>query len=191
MSKAVVIANLNKLIEGYSYCLDLARQSLATVEQWPDVGTVAPPAPPEPVAPTIDNQARAYGVTVRAAFYNKYRLLEVRHLTADQNRGRQCVFVDVLDKYGQRIVDHTLEAVGYINGQRPRRAKLDKREGEPMGNLPLYFNDTMTVGVEGAAGMSTDYADGLHTRHLDELGPKGEIWNSPGHHSFYLRFEVV
>ena len=37
----------------------------------------------------------------------------------------------------------------------------------------------------------SDAVENLHTRHADEAGPGGELWNSIGHHSFYIQYQLT
>jgi len=43
--------------------------------------------------------------------------------------------------------------------------------------------------VSVADTLPSDRVENLHTKHADEPGPNGEIWNSIGHHSFYVIFQ--
>ena len=56
------------------------------------------------------------------------------------------------------------------------------------GMIDLYQNDTAAVWL---AGVTSDVVYGLHTRHADERGPNGELWNSYGHHSFKVTFRLT
>lgn len=142
------------------------------------------------------NQARAYGVqvlpTIGAGVADYWKVVEVRHLSPTENRGRHNVFVDAVDGKGQRVADRNLRIGWTWAGRRadePADPKsLDKGPSEPMGNVDLYHGAHVRVWMIGQ-GLSSEAVDNLHTEHADEPGPNGELWNTVGHHSFYVRFQ--
>jgi len=67
------------------------------------------------------------------------------------------------------------------------KMSMDKPNGEPMCDIPVWRGQMVYVSM----GNDSDSVVGIHTMHGDELGPNGEIWNSNGHHSFYIKFQKV
>lgn len=138
------------------------------------------------------NKAVSYGVTVQPVATNQKRWVAefVEHLLPDENRGRHSVFVDVED--GVRVRDPNLRIGWTWEGRQPNQdappKPLDKPDTDlAHGNLDIYPQQTLTVWITGD-GLPSDRVSGIHTRHPDERGPKGELWNSYGHHSFFVRF---
>lgn len=130
-----------------------------------------------------------YGVRIlRADGAAVWRVTECRHLTPEENKSGQNVFVKAFDEYGART---RFTQISYQRGdnQPMEHAPLDKPDS-PMekghGNIPIYPNDTITLAL---TGLPSDIVSGIHTRHPDELGPNGEIWNSRGHHSWIVTFQ--
>jgi hypothetical protein len=69
---------------------------------------------------------------------------------------------------------------------------LDKPDSEPAGNIAMFKGQIVSVWMNGLAGDATDKSDRLeniHTNHPDEPLPDGELWNTIGHHSFYVIFQ--
>ena len=52
----------------------------------------------------------------------------------------------------------------------------------------MYGGQKLEVWVDGR-GIPSDIVTNLHTDHPDEPAPSGELWNTKGHHSFYLKFQ--
>lgn len=142
------------------------------------------------------NEAAQYSATVEPvgvdAGAERWRVLGVYHLTADENRGRHVVFVDAVDEQGRRVQDPNLRIGWSWDGRRPDEAAppaaLDKQEGEPAGNVSISNQDTVVeVWIDGDG--PSDRVRGLSSKHPDERTPGGEIGNSFGHHSFYVLFQ--
>lgn len=144
------------------------------------------------------NQAIDYDVAIIPAIVapgaTYWRAVEVRHLSPSENRGRHNVYVDVVDPQGRRVFDPALRIGWTWHGRRQDEAApprpLDKPLSEPAGSLDMYINQTLTVWLADP-NRATDAVDGLHTRHPDERGPLGQLWNTIGHHSFYIRFQLT
>lgn len=142
------------------------------------------------------NQARAYGVQILPVTVSAgaayWRVASVRHLTAAENRGKHNVYVDAVDSNGARVRDPNVRIGWTWEGRRPneiaRPAPLDKSPAEPMGNIPLDWGQVMRVWID--ATIPSEAVEGMHTNHPDEPAPGGEIWNSIGHHSFYIQFQL-
>jgi hypothetical protein len=130
-----------------------------------------------------------YGVTIERVSGGLVWRAEVRHLTPDENRGKSGVYIDAFNEQGQRVegahVRFNRSAASLVEYR-----ALDKRGPLELGHgmIEMYINDT--IGVSMVGGLS-DIVWGMHTRHPDELGPGGEIWNSWGHHSFKVTFRLT
>lgn len=143
------------------------------------------------------NQARAYGVRVLPTSVRPgdayWRVVEVRHLTPPENRGKHHIYVDLIDTAGQRVAADGLLIGWRWEGQRAEEraepARLDKPLGEPMGNVPMNWGANVRIWISDPRRPS-DAVEGLHTDWPDE--PWGnEKWNTTGHHSFYVRFQLA
>jgi hypothetical protein len=77
-------------------------------------------------------------------------------------------------------------------GRQPHEAadprSLDKPDNEPAGNVDIFRGQHIEVWIQGD-GLSSDHVLNMHSDHADEPGPGGELWNSRGHHSFYVAFQ--
>lgn len=140
------------------------------------------------------NDATAYGVTVDRAQVQEgetyFQVIGIWHLLPSENRGNRNIFLDVLDENNQRIrgtlIDWTWE------GRRPDEpanpAVVDKPDNEPGGNISVGAGQKISLRVLNAR---SDRVNNLHSLHPDERGPNGELWNSIGHHSFYIIFKRI
>ncbi len=121
-----------------------------------------------------------------------WRVIGVHHLTPDENRGRHAVYVDVVDEAGNRVRDPNLRLCWGWEGQRRGEyadpKAFDKPDNEPATHVDLYSGQLLWVQIEGD-GLASDQVLNCHTNHPDERGPNGQIWNSVGHHSFYVLFQ--
>ena len=125
-----------------------------------------------------------------------WKIIGVHHLLPEENRSKQNVFLEALDEAGQRI-PHPFAWAGWgWEGMRPDEradpAHLDKPHGEPAGNIAVFPPQKVAVWIKGLSRDAQDKSDrvkSLHTMHGDEHGPGGEVWNSYGHHSFYVVFQ--
>lgn len=135
------------------------------------------------VTGTAQNSAANYGVSVEYDSDNVWRVALVHHLLPSENRGKHNVYIEVLDKKGQRVSG--LEAAWEWYGQLPHEPSppisLDKGDDEPAGNLPIFKGQRISVWISGE---SSDKVHNLHTMHADE--GDGNTW---GHHSFYVVFQ--
>lgn len=177
------------------------------MEQLPDEGTTGEvttddgrPTTARPglvLQPMTDNQAVTYGVTVapvtpgRNAFW---RVVEVRHLSPTENKGRRGIYVDVIDANGKRVENPKLRLCYSWEGRNqselaPPKA-FDKRGDTGHGMIDIYKGQVLSVWIAGD-GLPSDVVQGIHSNHPDEPGPNGETWNSVGHHSFYIKFQLV
>ncbi len=148
-------------------------------------------------APVAVNQAQAYDVRIVPAQVapgqEYWRVVSVRHLSPDENRGKHNVFVDAQDASGQRCRDAALRIGWTWEGRNPQDAAdpkaLDKPDTEPAGNLDVYKGQHIELWIQGD-GRPSDHVANLRTDHPDEPGPNGELWNTLFHHSFYVIFRL-
>src|SRR4051812_4004023 len=144
---------------------------------------------------TGDNDAQPYDVRIvptEAPTGQRYwRVIGVRHLTPEENTGKHNLYADLLDEEGNRIHDPTIRLERGWEGQHPNEAAppvaFDKGDNEPATNIPIEENQHLWVRIDSP--LPSDKVENLHTKHADERGPHGEIWNSVGHHSFYVVFQ--
>jgi len=143
------------------------------------------------------NQARAYGVRVIPASVDNgnlyWRAVEVRHLSADENRGKHNVFVRALDETGARVHEPNLRVAWTWEGRRDDEQaepkSLDKRDGElGHGDIDLYKGQHAEVWLTGD-GLACDHVANLHTDHeAAERTSDGQDGNTRFHHSFLVTF---
>jgi hypothetical protein len=127
-----------------------------------------------------------YGIAVHRADGAEWVVKSVRHLTPEENKGNHHVYVDALEPDGSRAKGLRFNW-GWDGGSDQISVALDKPEGEPMGNLPMWKGQVVAVWM----GDDSDVVTGLHTLWPDESGPNGEKWNTRGHHSFHVVFQRV
>lgn len=141
-------------------------------------------APPPVAAPPseVENDAEPYGVRVHPLPGEAYfKVARVHHLTPDENRGMQNLFLDVLDEDGNRLYGATVNVKNSLDQLLPVR--IDKPAHEPGGNLPMFMGTTYEVEgvvVEGQA-VPTQRVSGFHTNHPSD-GPGNDV----GQHSFLV-----
>jgi hypothetical protein len=120
-----------------------------------------------------------------------WRAIGVRHLEPAENTGKHNLYAELLDEEGKRVRDANVQLARGWEGQRPDEksplVRFDKGENEPATNVPIDRNQKLWVAV--ASDLPSDRVENLHTKHADEPGPNGELWNSIGHHSFYVVFQ--
>jgi len=139
-----------------------------------------------------------YGVQVASASAatgtTTWKVIGVHHLSPDENRSRHHAFIEVLDENGQRIKDSNLRVGWSWAGRNSAEAAppklLDKADSEPAGDVPIQKGMELEVWIEGD-GAPSDRVHKLSTLHNDEPGPNGELWNTIGHHSYYIVFQRV
>lgn len=143
------------------------------------------------------NLATEYGITIEPIYAAgpHWRVKTVRHLSPSENRGKHHLYVDVMDSYGLRVFDDRLR-IAWLTHEGDSAAdytRLDKPDS-PIelgdGNVGLSTSMTLTAWIHDGVFQS-ERVTGIHTRHPDERGPAGQLWNSYGHHSFYVCFERI
>jgi hypothetical protein len=140
------------------------------------------------------NNAAGYGVGVQPATETVadgelyWQVVGIHHLTPEENRSRHHIFVEVLDEAGNRVRD-ALVGWNWEGNQAapPAPRRLDKPLDEPGCDIPLSPG-TFKLWVLGAP---SEEAVGFHYRHGGETAASGELFNSFGHHSFYVVFQRV
>ncbi len=113
-----------------------------------------------------------------------WRIIGVHHLTGPENGGKHHLFCDVLDKGGQRIMGaHLILTNGNLP---PSLIAIDKPLNEPGTNIPMFFNDTISLIVNhpDSDPLPSERISEVNTRHPDE-----EPGTTLGHHSFYVVFQ--
>ena len=146
------------------------------------------------------NDAASYGVRIVettvpvGAIY--WRVIGIHHLIPDENRSNHHTYLEALDETGQRVRNPNPWAGWSWEGRRPDESappiELDKPASEPAANIPMSKGQKVMAHINGLRRDANDLSDqveGMHTVHPDERGPHGEIWNSIGHHSFYIVFQ--
>ena len=147
------------------------------------------------------NATDTYGVRIVKADVAEgetyWKVVGVHHLLPDENRSNHHVYLEVLDETGQRIkpmawADFTWE--GRRPGEVAGPVQLDKPDNEAAGNIALHDGQKATVWMKGLTRDAQDKSDrveNLDIVHPDEPGPQGELWNTIGHHSFYIVFQRI
>lgn len=147
----------------------------------------------DPTNPS-NNDAARYGVKVhRVGGEPVWGVVGVHHLTPEENKGKHNIYVDVVDNNNKRYPPSTGVGIGWewegrFDTQSAPVKPLDKPDWEPHGNVDIYRGMKMRVWISHA--VPSDSVTGLTSDLPDELGPGGEIWNSVGHHSFYILFKL-
>lgn len=129
------------------------------------------------------NDAVAYGVKIEPAPVSAgqpcWKVIQVHHLTPEENRGLHHIFIDTLDEKGERLFG-TRVRVTWQSGE--GEAVIDKPLAEPGTNIPIWKKQVCAIEVKG--DLPSDRVVNLHTEHPDE----GE-GNTRYHHSFQIIFK--
>lgn len=143
----------------------------------------------------FNNDAAVFGVEIHRMNGGRvWKCLGVHHLTPDENRGKHNIYVDVVGEDNQRYSGEGMPiTIGWTwMGRKADEANpnqpLDKPANEPNGNVVLNPGMNAQVWISDL-GMS-DRVFGLRSDLPEGKGPNGEIWNSYGHHSFYILFKL-
>lgn len=146
-----------------------------------------------PVSESVTvNDAGGYGVAVESCTVKAgerfWKVIRVHHLLPAENQGNHNLYVNVFDENGEPYRNARVllywpdgEAVIPLEKEWPRALEM------AMGNGVLARN---AVSVRIVDTIPSDAVHGLHTNHGDEAGPHGENWNSNGHHSFRVEFQL-
>lgn len=141
------------------------------------------------------NQAEGYGVRIVPAAVatgqEYWHVVSVRHLSAEENRGKHSIFVDALDAAGQRERNPALRIGWTWEGRRGDEVAdpkpLDKPANEPAGNVDINRGQIIQIWLEGD-GRPSERVENLHTDHPDETASEGP-GNPRFHHSFHVIFQ--
>lgn len=135
------------------------------------------------------NDAVKYGVFIVRNDDAPWKVIGVHHLTPNENRGNHHIFIDALNESGKRVKSATIEWDWEGRGadeKKPNPLRLDK----PVNEVPnlQFYSAGQIISIwhpdgESVLDMRCDYPD--------EFGPNGEVWNSIGHHSFFVVFQKV
>ena len=135
-----------------------------------------------------NNDAGQFGVEIhRMNNGTTWRVLGVHHLTPSENQSKHNVYVDIVGSSHQASIGWTW--IGRKADEANPNKPLDKPNNEPNGNVDLYPSMNAQVWINDL-NMS-DRVFGLRTDLPEGKGPNGEIWNSYGHHSFYILFKLT
>jgi len=150
----------------------------------------------------INDAAEKYGVEVVKTInipegQDYWRIIGVHHLLPEENKGNHNLFVEALDKNGERVRPRLYAGwtwVGRRSDQIARPGVLDKPLNEPATNFAMSFGQIISVWILGMTEDGKDQSDlirNVHTSHPDEPAPDGSLHNSIGHHSFYVVFQLT
>lgn len=146
------------------------------------------------------NDAEAYGVRILPADVAPgqlyWKVIGVHHLLPNENRSKHHLYIEALDEEGTQIRASDLNAFLFADeaGDAGDELRLDKPLNEPSGNHAMYYGARNHVGMSrggGMVGLPTERASGIHTQHADEPLPNGDKFNTYGHHSFYVVFQLT
>lgn len=144
------------------------------------------------------NEAEAYGARLAPAAVPDgslyWKIVNVRHLSADENRGKRNIYVRVLDESGQRERNAALRATYTWEGRQPGEEAppraFDKGDGDiGHADIDVYKGQHIDLWVEGD-GLPSDHVTNLHTDHeLAEKTGDGADGNYRYHHSYLVTFQ--
>ncbi|HRA65809.1 MAG TPA: N-acetylmuramidase domain-containing protein [Caldilinea sp.] len=144
------------------------------------------------------NEAEAYGVSLAPANPPDgdlfWQVINIRHLSADENRGKHNIYVRALDEQGMRARNPALRATYTWIGRRAEEEApprpLDKGDAD-IGHADIDVNEGQHIAVwlEGD-GLPSDRVVNLHTDHeASEKTSNGQDGNTRFHHSFLVTFQ--
>ena len=108
----------------------------------------------------------------------------VHHLTPDENRGNSHIFMDILFTDSSRVRTQYLWTWLGRRGDQPAPPIPNDKSSNEMVALAMGGGQKIDVWLPGGVTVHN-----LHTGHADETGPKGDKWNTWGHHSFMVIFQ--
>jgi len=123
-----------------------------------------------------------------------WRVVKVRRLTANENRGKHNIFVRAIDGAGNRVRDDRLRVVWTWQGRSPdqeaRPPALDKGDSDfGHADIPIEKGVRAEIWLEGD-GLESDHVANLHTDHnLTEKTSDGQDGNYWFHHSYLVIFQ--
>jgi len=124
-----------------------------------------------------------------------WRVIGIHHLLPEENMSNHHVYLDVLDENGNRVSPPAW--IGWTwEGRQPHEpanpAVADKPANEMGTNIAIFKGQRLSVWVQGKFRDATDKSDvvkGLDIIHPDEPLPDGRLFNTIGHHSFYVVYQ--
>ena len=113
-----------------------------------------------------------------------WKIVLVKRLPGAENNGGHNLYLDVLDKDGDRLKDAVVTVHNVNNVVMP--IQIDKPP-EEFNDIPIWKEDLFTASVDfQSTGYMSEFITGIHTRHADE-----EIGNTWGHFSFLVVWQLV
>jgi hypothetical protein len=144
------------------------------------------------------NEAEAYGARLAPAAVPDgslyWKIVNVRHLSADENRGKRNIYVRVLDEAGRRERNAALRAAYTWEGRQPGEEAppraFDKGDVDiGHADIDVYKGQHIDLWIEGD-GLPSDHVTNLHTDHeLAEKTGDGADGNYRYHHSYLVTFQ--
>jgi hypothetical protein len=128
------------------------------------------------------NLAADYGVSIiRARSIAAWRCILAYHLTPEQSRGRQYIYIECLDETGERTREPVVNWTPSLDHPM-KSAPLDGRDDGAAGSIAIRRYDTISVRInDGTPNIDSDSVGNIHARH----GTGADY----GDHSFLLVFQ--
>lgn len=146
------------------------------------------PPPPPPVERPWELALKKYGVLYEpftGVADLTWKVVDIQHLSPEENGGRHNVFVRLLDEHGENITDTNKYRLlwGWENQRSDEQSpvRLFDKRGPHQGEVDLFKNQKTWIQVFPGG---CDKVTNLHSGHPDE-GP-GNTWH---HHSFLVVFQ--
>ncbi len=160
-----------------------------------------PPVAPKPLPAelpwgprAVQNDAGSYRVTIEPVTVPAgewyWQAVVVHHFTPAENGGKHHLYLNLFEpvesvggEWSDRRVPKARAEVTWPGGS--EQVEMNKPEGEPGGNFPMWKEQIYSVSAAGLSGqkLPSEKVVGLSTDHGDE-----ENGNSRFHHSFYVAF---
>ncbi len=127
-----------------------------------------------------------------------WKVIGIHHLLPLENMSNHHAYLEALDEDGKRVKNPPAWAGWTWEGRQPNERAdpilLDKPDNEPASNIAIFSKPKQVVSVcmKGLSRDSNDKSDqvvNIHCQHPDEPSPDGKLFNSWGHHSFYVVFQ--
>ena len=127
----------------------------------------------------ISNNSVLRLVTPPPPLVPSYRIIGIHKLTPQENAGNHNLYIDVLDKDGNRANEKIKWGwLGQKPNEKPNPVTLDKPDNEPAGNIVIWGNQIIWAEV---LNKPSDGVVNVNTQLADE-GPG----NTYGHFSYYV-----
>lgn len=135
----------------------------------------------------IDTALATLGINIITDPAARWKIVGLRELTPSENHGNHHIYVDVANADGTDARRTSLQLrygwEGMREDEAPPLVPLDKPEGEPAANVPIWKG--MRAWVE-VAGERSERVSGLRTDYTRESDTEGSSW---GHRSFAITFQ--